>query len=139
MKATVLLAAFLLLSSGLAIANPAAPSPTVVSYSRYPVMPGGSAYDIGDSDYDLVTVVEDFPAGTGLGIDQRRGFLLLTVMSGVMTLNENGVDRLISAGQSWTERPGNLHSVVNKGLEPARIVVSAWLPKGAEITTTMPE
>lgn len=136
MKTAVLLAAFLLLSSVLVTANPAAPSPTVVSYSKYAMVPGGSAYDIGSSDYDLVTVVEDFPAGMRIGMGPHGGFLMVTVISGAMTLNEGGEDRVIRAGESWKEKPGKLDSLVNAGPGPARIVVSALLPKGAEITTT---
>jgi quercetin dioxygenase-like cupin family protein len=59
------------------------------------------------------------------------------LITGALTLHESGGDRVIKAGESFTESPGNVHSVVNAGPGPARIVVSVLLPKGAEITTMM--
>jgi quercetin dioxygenase-like cupin family protein len=38
-------------------------------------------------------------------------------------------------GESWTENPGNEHSVINAGNVTARVAVSVLLPKGAEATT----
>ncbi len=40
----------------------------------------------------------------------------------------------IKTGESWTERPGDVHSVVNAGTDTARLAVSILTPKGAEVT-----
>jgi quercetin dioxygenase-like cupin family protein len=48
-----------------------------------------------------------------------------------MTLKEKGSERIIRSGESWTENPGDMHSVVNTGTTTARVVVNILLPKGA--------
>jgi quercetin dioxygenase-like cupin family protein len=52
-----------------------------------------------------------------------------------MTLREKGTEKIVKAGDSWTENPGNVHAVVNAGSVTARVVASFLIPKGAEITT----
>ena len=63
------------------------------------------------------------------------GYVLVTVLHGEMTLKEKGTERIMKVGESWTENPGNQHSVVNAGTAVARVVVNMLLPKGAEFTT----
>jgi quercetin dioxygenase-like cupin family protein len=110
------------------MANPAAPSPVVVNYATYPLT-------VGAAQYDLITIVEDFPTGSGIATHVHGGNLIVTVMSGALTLHEYGGDKVVKAGESFTEGPGNRHSVVNAGPGPVRIAISVLLPKGAEITT----
>jgi quercetin dioxygenase-like cupin family protein len=127
MKTSVLFFGLLLVSSVVAMA---APSPVVVDFAKAPVTVGGA-------EYDLVTVVEDFPAGSGIATHVHGGNLLVTVISGALTLHEYGGDKVIRAGESFPESPGNRHSVVNAGPGPVRIAISVLLPKGAEITTML--
>jgi quercetin dioxygenase-like cupin family protein len=131
MKTLVVLFGLLLAASAIAAAAPAttdAATPTVVNYAEYPLKVGGS-------DYTLITIVQDFPPGTGIAPHRHGANLLVTVMSGALTLHERGGDRVVKAGESFTESPGNVHSVDNMGPDPVRIAVSVLLPKGQEITT----
>ncbi len=41
----------------------------------------------------------------------------------------------VKAGESFTEQPGKIHAVVNKGKTVTRIIASELIPKGAEETT----
>lgn len=104
--------------------------PNVVSDAKYPVT-------VGSGEYDLVTTILEFPAGAGVANHLHGGHVLVTVLSGEMTLREKGVEKIVKTGESWTEAPGNVHSVVNAGTTPARVAVSLLLPKGAEGTTIM--
>ncbi len=63
------------------------------------------------------------------------GYVLVTVLNGEITLKTESGEKMIKAGESWTENPGAVHSVVNAGDATARVVVNILLPKGAEATT----
>jgi quercetin dioxygenase-like cupin family protein len=126
MKTHVLFLGLFLLSTVVAMANPSTPSLPVMSSAEYPLTVGGT-------EYDLVTIVQDFPAGAGIGTHGHEGWLLVMVMTGAITLHESGADRVVKAGESWTESPGNLYSVINKGPGPARMAESGLLPRGAAI------
>ncbi len=108
----------------------AAPSPVVVHMSKFPITVGGG-------EYDLLTIIQDFPAGAGVATHKHGGHVLVTVLSGEMTLREKGAERIIKTGESWTENPGDVHAVVNAGTATTRVVISILIPKGAEVTTMM--
>lgn len=110
------------------VGPPAAPGPVVIHMANFPIT-------MGKSEYGLLTIVQDFPAGAGVANHKHGGHVLVTVLSGEMTMREKGGERIIKTGESWTERPGAVHSVVNAGTDTARVVVSLLLPKGAKITT----
>ncbi len=106
----------------------AAPGPAVVHMAKFPIT-------VGKGEYDLLTIIQDFPAGTGVANHKHGGNVLVTVLSGEMTLREKGAERIIKTGESWTERPGDVHAVVNAGTDAARVAISILMPKGAEVTT----
>ncbi len=102
--------------------------PTTVSQAMFPIKVQGA-------DYDLITQILDFPSGSGVAKHFHGGPVLVTVLSGEMTLKEKNTERVLKMGQSWTENPGDQHAVVNAGSVTARVVVSMLLPKGAKDTT----
>jgi quercetin dioxygenase-like cupin family protein len=135
MKQLLFLAFTMFLSISVAAADEkggqaATPGPTVVSQTKYPLT-------MGSGDYDLITRILDFPAGAGNPNHMHGGNVLVTVLSGEMTLREKGTEKIVKAGESWTESPGNVHAVVNAGTASARVVAVFLLPKGAEATTMM--
>ncbi len=103
------------------------PGPVVVYQTKFPIV-------LDNREYDLLTIVFDFPKGAGFPRHYHGGNVLATVLSGEMTLMKDGTEQVVKTGGSWTEGPGEIHSVVNKG-ESARVEVSMVLPKGAEVTT----
>jgi quercetin dioxygenase-like cupin family protein len=105
-----------------------APSPVVISMAKFPITVGGG-------DYDLLTIIQDFPAGVGVGTHKHGGHVLVTVLSGEMTLREKGAERVIKTGESWTEHPGDIHAALNAGTVTSRVAISVLIPKGAEVTT----
>ena len=103
------------------------PNPTVAYQAKFPITVQGG-------QYDLLTIILDFPSGAGVPKHFHGGHVLVTVLSGEMTLIEKNAETVIKAGESWTENPGVEHAVVNKGAS-ARVAVSMLLPKGAEAQT----
>lgn len=73
----------------------------------------------------------------GSPLHKHGGYVLVTVLSGELTLTQNGMVKKLAAGENWTENPGVEHSVMNAGATPARAVVNILLPKGAEVTTVI--
>lgn len=104
------------------------PVPTTAYQAKLPIT-------IQAGEYDLVSVILDFPPGTGLPDHMHGGHVLVTVLSGEITLREKSTERIIKAGGSWMEDPGDVHAVVNAGGTIARVAVAILLPKGAETTT----
>ena len=108
----------------------ATPGPSVAYQAKFPITVQGA-------EYDLLTIIMDFPSGAGFPRHFHGGPVLVTVLSGEITLKEKGTEVVKKTGESWTERPGDEHSVVNAGTAPVRVVVSMLLPKGAEANTVV--
>jgi len=108
----------------------ATPGPSVAYQAKFPITVQGA-------EYDLLTIIMDFPSGAGFPRHFHGGPVLVTVLSGEITLKEKGAEVVKKTGESWTERPGDEHSVVNAGTATVRVVVSMLLPKGAEANTVV--
>jgi quercetin dioxygenase-like cupin family protein len=108
----------------------AAPGMKAVYQSSFPT-------SLKAGEYEMQTVVVDFPPGVGVPNHMHGGHVLVTVLNGEMTLKDKGGERIIRPGESWNENPGDVHSVVNAGVTTARVVINMLLPKGAEPTTTI--
>jgi len=127
----VILMALLLASPTIAeekAGQKALPGPTAAFQAKFPITVRGG-------DYDLLTVILDFPPGAGLPMHFHGGEVLATVLSGELTLNEKGTQRIIKTGESWTEKTGDQHAAVNAGAVNTRVAVSILLPRGAEVTS----
>lgn len=104
------------------------PAPTKVYEAKSPLsLPAG--------DYELISTILEFAPGGGVPTHMHGGNVLVVVLSGEVTLREKGVETVKKQGESWTEIPGNEHSVGNAGNVTARVAVSMILPKGAGATT----
>ena len=109
-------------------ASGASPAPIMTYNAKFPItVPSG--------DYELVSTIIDFAPGAGIATHKHGGYVLVQVLSGAMTVRENGVEFIKNQGENWTENPGKEHSVINAGKITARVAVSIMLPKGAEATT----
>ena len=106
----------------------AALGPTTVSQAKFPLTLQGA-------EYELLSIVLDFPPGARVASHSHGGHVLVTMLSGTLTLKEKGMEKTLKSGESWTENPGAEHEVVNSGVDTARVAVSVLLPKGAGLTT----
>jgi len=120
----------LLLVSVAAGEEKAGSGPSTISQAKFRIA-------LQSGEYDLLTVMLEFPQGAGIPIHMHGGYTLATVVNGEITLKEKGTERIVKAGESWTENPGDQHSALNAGAAPARVVVNMLLPKGAEATTVI--
>ena len=112
--------------------KPAAPAPITEYQTKLPVT-------LQSGEYDLQTVIINFPQGVGMPYHMHGGYVLVTVLQGELTLKDKSGEKIIKAGESWTENPGDQHSVINAGAAAVRVVVNMLLPKGAEVTTMIKE
>lgn len=104
------------------------PGPAAAYQAKFPIAVKGG-------DYELLTVILDFPPGAGIPEHFHGGQALATILSGELTLKEKGAEKIMKTGESWTENPGDRHAVINAGTVPTRVAVSFLLPRGAEVTT----
>ena len=132
-RATVLSCALILCAaiSGLgtlAVGQAGPAGPATVAQAAFPLTVKAGAYG-------LITVVFDFAPGSGVPKHVHGGPVVATVISGELTLQQAGGEKIIKAGESWTEKTGDVHAVVNRSEGITRVVVSLLLPKGASATT----
>ncbi len=85
--------------------------------------------------FDLIEVQQDFAPGAVTPVHTHGGPAYITVMSGQLTLVQNGTAKTYSSGDSWMESPGQYMQVVNRGTTAASTFVTFLLPKGATLTS----
>ena len=105
-----------------------APAPVNVVLKAYPVT-------VSAGDYELVNQVLDLPPGSGVPRHYHGGPVVVTVVSGELATIDAMGDRVLKTGESMYEKPGDIHSVANRGSTTVRLAVSYLIPKGAERTT----
>ena len=118
------------------IAPPIAASPaTAPAKAAAPIVLGPVAELAGK--FELVQLIVDFPSGTWTQPHTHGGVLLVTVLSGKLTVrDEQGSEKTYKANESFTETPGTYLEVGNAGQEKVTVSTAALLPKGAKLSTT---
>jgi quercetin dioxygenase-like cupin family protein len=99
----------------------------VVAQVALPVSPAAG-------NANLLGVVLDFAPGQGFPNHVHGGPVVVYVLSGAITVRDDSGAKTYSAGESWTEMPGHVHSALNEG-GPARVALAAVVPEGADLTT----
>jgi quercetin dioxygenase-like cupin family protein len=87
----------------------------------------------------LTDVIVDFAPGAATPQHVHGGPVLATVLTGAITVHDPDATHVYRAGEFWTEFPNHPHYAVNEGAEMARVSVSAILPKGAALTSPVPQ
>ncbi len=85
--------------------------------------------------FDLIETEMDFAPGAVTPVHTHGGPAFISVISGELTLRENGTEKTYKAGEAWTENPGQFMQVANKGTAPASTFATFLLPQGAQLTT----
>ena len=106
------------------------PRPVEVALMSFPII-------VAAGEYALVNQVLDVPVGGGLPQHYHSGPVVVTVVTGELTMIEAAGERIVRAGESWTENAGDRHASVNKSAATVRIVSSALFPKGVPRTTVV--
>jgi quercetin dioxygenase-like cupin family protein len=107
-----------------------APAPVTVSLTAFPIT-------VVAGDYALVSQVLDLPAGSGLPQHFHSGPVVVTVVTGELILTDAAGERVVKAGESWTENAGDVHAIVNRSAGTTRLVASSLFPKGVARTTVV--
>jgi quercetin dioxygenase-like cupin family protein len=118
----------LLISVTAATAQSDTSAPVNIVLQSFPIM-------VAAGDYELISQVLDLPAGSGVPNHMHGGPVLVTVITGEVTLIEAGGERVVKSGESWTESVGYVHAIANRGTSTARVVASYLIPKGTARTT----
>jgi quercetin dioxygenase-like cupin family protein len=61
----------------------------------------------------------------------------VTVVTGQLMLERAGRERVVKAGESFLETPGDVHALSNRTAVPARISAAELIPEGAAETTVV--
>lgn len=89
--------------------------------------------------FDLNQIVVDFVPGAWLPLDSPGSQGLATVLKGVVTVRQGGLEKTYQAGETFVEAPGESMMAGNAGIEKASMVVTFLLPKDAQLTTAPAE
>ena len=90
--------------------------------------------------FDLVNLVVDFAPGAWTPLHFHGGHGMVTVLEGeVVHRPHGGEERRVVAGESFLEIPGHAHAAGNVSGARSRVMFSVLLPKGAELTTVLPD
>ena len=109
------------------------PGPTVVYRTQFEAANPAPTFD-------LVNLVLDFAPGAWTPVHSHGGQGMVTVLEGeVMHRPVGGEERRVVAGENFLESPGAPHAAGNVSGAKARVIFSVLLPKGAEVTTVLPE
>jgi len=100
----------------------------VVTSAAFPVA-------VAAGTYDLYAFVVEFPPGSGTPRHIHGGPVVVTVISGELVLQRSVGERILRAGDSVIENPGDVHALINRSATAARIAASELIPKGAAETT----
>jgi quercetin dioxygenase-like cupin family protein len=85
------------------------------------------------------TLVREFPVGGGIGWHVHPGVEIGFLVEGEMTLEEEGKPvRRMKSGDSFLVPRGVVHSAVNIGKVPSRLVITFVTDKGAPVRTMVP-
>jgi quercetin dioxygenase-like cupin family protein len=86
--------------------------------------------------FDTLNLVLDFAPGASTPLHSHGGQGIVTVLEGELVHRpENGEERRLRPGESFLETPGHAHIAANESGANARVLFTALLPKGAELTT----
>ena len=87
------------------------------------------------ADYQVASLLLDFPPGAWTPPHTHGGQGYLTVLEGEMTLRMAGMEHKYGVGEGWVDRADVVHELGNAGTSTARLVATYLLPRGASLTT----
>ncbi len=118
----------LVLSASAAFGQDLPPGPVTISESRFDASQR-------PAQFELIQLILDFPPGAWTPAHSHGGPAYVTVLQGEMTYREQDRERMVRAGESWTEPPGTIGAAGNSGSQTARIMVTFLLPPDTPLTS----
>ncbi len=108
---------------------PATPNKTLYTFTLDSLSVSGG--------YGLIQQTLAFAPGSQTLKHTHGGPGVITVIQGQITLSRDGVEMTYSAGDSFTETPGQQLQAFNRGTTPLIVVATFVLPDGAQLTTNV--
>jgi quercetin dioxygenase-like cupin family protein len=114
---------------GAALGQDLPPGPEVVHRTTMEVTNPPAAFE-------TINLVLDFAPGAWTPLHSHGGQGIVTVLEGELVHRpEGGEERRLQPGESFLEMPGHAHIAGNESGATARVLFTALLPHGAELTT----
>jgi quercetin dioxygenase-like cupin family protein len=89
----------------------------------------------GQSDKEVLTVIVEWPPGSGTGLHTHPGDEYTTVLEGEVVGRKEGSEaKTYTAGQSYHNEPGVVHEANNKGSAPAKTFNVFVIEKGKPVS-----
>jgi quercetin dioxygenase-like cupin family protein len=86
--------------------------------------------------FETINLVLDFAPGAWTPLHTHGGQGIVTVLEGELVHRpEGGEERRLRPGESFLETPGHAHIAGNDSQANTRVLFTALLPKGAQLTT----
>ena len=91
------------------------------------------------SPFNLVHNLTYFEPGSSTPFHTHPGQILVGVLDGQMTRrSHDGSETVYKAGESWVERPNDVHQAFNAGASRSPLMVTYLLPKDAPLSQPVP-
>ena len=89
----------------------------------------------GQADKEVITLIVEWPPGSGTGLHTHPGDEYTTVLEGEVVGRKEGSEaKTYTAGQSYHNEPGVVHEANNKGSAPAKTFNVFVIEKGKPVT-----
>ena len=89
----------------------------------------------GQADKEVLTVIVEWPPGSGTGLHTHPGDEYTTVLEGEVVGRKEGSEaKTYAAGQSYHNEPGVVHEANNKASAPAKTFNVFVVEKGKPVT-----
>ena len=87
------------------------------------------------ADYEVVSLLLDFPAGAWTPPHTHGGQGYVTVVEGEVTLRRADMEHQYRAGEGWIDPSNMVHEAGNATASPAGVIATFLLPRGAPLTS----
>jgi quercetin dioxygenase-like cupin family protein len=91
--------------------------------------------DISVAGREVVTARADIPAGVAAGRHTHPGEEVGYVLEGTVTVEINGVNKTLNAGETFLVPPNTPHNATNNGTTNAAIIATYIVEKGKPLAT----
>ena len=95
--------------------------------------------DLPVPNYQVVELAVDLPAGGREGRHTHSGVLIVYILEGTMTFdNEGEATATYSPGDTFAVQPGQIHEGINNGNVTVKAIATLIAPTGEDLTTQVP-
>ncbi|WGD54720.1 cupin domain-containing protein [Bradyrhizobium sp. CB1650] len=89
----------------------------------------------GQAEKEVISVIVEWPPGSGTGLHTHPGDEYTTVLEGEVVGGKEGAEaKTYTAGQSYHNEPGVVHEATNKGSAPAKTFNVFVVDKGKPLS-----